>query len=77
LRECGVTEKLFDARELLSLPSNWCWATLDELMKKIVDGTHHTPTYVEDGVPFLSVKDVRDGKIYFDNCKYISQEEHL
>ncbi|NEQ24696.1 MAG: restriction endonuclease subunit S [Microcoleus sp. SIO2G3] len=45
-------------------------------MKKIVDGTHHTPTYVEDGVPFLSVKDVRDGKIYFDNCKYISQEEH-
>ena len=77
MRECGVSEKLsFDARELLSLPSNWCWATLDELMKKIVDGTHHTPTYVEDGVPFLSVKDVRDGKIYFDNCKYISQEEH-
>ena len=61
---------------MLILPDKWCWATLNELMKKIVDGTHHTPTYVENGVPFLSVKDIRDGKVFFDNCKYISQEEH-
>lgn len=69
-------KKSFGVDELSSLPSSWCCATLDELMKKIVDGTHHTPTYIEEGVPFLSVKDIRNGEIYFDNCKYISQEEH-
>lgn len=65
-----------DVDELPSLPNKWHWATLDEIMKKIVDGTHHTPTYIENGVAFLSVKDIKNGKIYFDNCKYISQEEH-
>ena len=65
-----------DSSHLPSLPDKWCWVTLDELMHKIVDGTHHTPTYVENGVAFLSVKDIRNEKIYFDECKYISQEQH-
>ncbi|MEO0686875.1 MAG: restriction endonuclease subunit S, partial [Cyanobacteria bacterium J06649_11] len=71
-----IKKEYFDVEQLSSLPSSWCCTTLDELMKKIVDGTHHTPTYIEEGVPFLSVKDIRDGEIYFDSCKYISQEEH-
>ncbi|BAY87976.1 restriction modification system DNA specificity subunit (plasmid) [Calothrix parasitica NIES-267] len=71
-----IKKEYFDVEQLSSLPSNWCCTTLDELMNKIVDGTHHTPTYIEEGVPFLSVKDIRDGEIYFDSCKYISQEEH-
>ncbi|WP_341531830.1 restriction endonuclease subunit S (plasmid) [Nostoc sp. UHCC 0302] len=66
----------FNISQVSNLPDGWCWGILDQLMKKIVDGTHHTPTYVEHGVPFLSVKDIRDGQIYFDSCKYISQEEH-
>jgi len=62
--------------ELSDLPYGWKWATLDEIMKKIVDGTHHTPTYTQSGVAFLSVKDIRDETVYFDNCKYITEEEH-
>ncbi|MBW4513382.1 MAG: hypothetical protein KME64_44040 [Scytonematopsis contorta HA4267-MV1] len=65
-----------DTDYLPELPDSWCWAKLDELMKKIVDGTHHTPTYIKNGIPFLSVKDIRDGQIFFQQCKYISQEEH-
>jgi len=53
--------------ELSDLPYGWKWATLDEIMKKIVDGTHHTPTYTQSGVAFLSVKDIRDETVYFDN----------
>ncbi|RCJ40963.1 hypothetical protein A6770_36825 [Nostoc minutum NIES-26] len=66
----------FNRHKLTNLPDSWCWASLDELMKKIVDGSHHTPTYTDNGIPFLSVKDIRNGQIYFDNCKYISVEEH-
>ena len=39
-------------------------------------GVTHTPEYVFEGVPFLSVKDISGGKIYFDDCKYISKEEY-
>jgi type I restriction enzyme, S subunit len=62
--------------ELRELPKSWCWTTLDQIMKKIVDGTHHTPTYIDSGTPFLSVKDIRNEEVYFDNCKYISEQEH-
>ena len=39
-------------------------------------GVTHTPEYVLEGVPFLSVKDISGGKICFDDCKYISKEEY-
>ena len=65
-----------DVSELPELPEGWCWASADQIATKIVDGTHHTPTYIEAGVPFISVKDVRDGRLHFDDCKFISTEEH-
>lgn len=49
---------------------------LDEITNKINDGTHKTPTYIEKGIPFISVKDIRNKQIFFDNCKYISEDEH-
>jgi type I restriction enzyme S subunit len=58
------------------IPDSWLWTSLDTLTSKIVDGTHHTPTYIESGVPFISVKDINDGRIDFSNTKYISEEEH-
>jgi type I restriction enzyme, S subunit len=59
-----------------SLPPNWRWVSLDRLALLVVDGTHFTPTYVADGVPFVSVKDIRGEAIHLDNCKYISAAEH-
>ena len=54
----------------------WEVKKLSEIADKITDGTHHTPTYPETGIPFISVKDIRGQKVYFDNCKYISADEH-
>ena len=48
-------------------------------LKELVDiylGVTHTPEYVLSGVPFLSVKDISNGAISFDNCKYISEAEY-
>ena len=42
----------------LILPRGWAIATLGGLALKITDGTHKTPTYVSEGVPFISVKDL-------------------
>lgn len=58
------------------IPNNWKWCTFNDITTKISDGTHSTPKYVEDGIPFLSVKDMSNGTISFNNCKYITKEEH-
>lgn len=47
---------------------------LDNIVE-IYLGITHTPEYVNEGIPFLSVKDISKGKIDFSNCKYISVEE--
>mgnify|MGYP000409561719 CR=1 FL=1 len=62
--------------EEYEIPDTWRWVSLDSLAAKIVDGTHHTPTYMDHGVPFISVKDIRYGVIDFTNTKFITTEEH-
>lgn len=42
----------------------------------ITDGTHKTPTYVEEGYIFLSSKNVTSGVIDWDNVMYIPESLH-
>lgn len=65
-----------DVAKLPEIPDSWEWAVLDTLTTKITDGTHHTPQYTDQGVAFISVKDIRDGRISFDNCRFVSEETH-
>ena len=58
------------------LPEGWKWVRLGEVCEKITDGTHHTPHYVKEGIPFLSVKNVRETGLDFENVQYIREEEH-
>jgi type I restriction enzyme, S subunit len=62
--------------ELFDIPKNWKWVRLGEISSKIVDGAHHTPEYTEEGINFISVKDIRNHKMNFNNTKYISEESH-
>jgi len=54
----------------------WPTKNLNEICRDITDGTHVTPEYVANGVPFLSVKDIREDAISFDNCRYITREQY-
>ncbi len=63
--------------EEFDIPKGWLWVSLDSLSSQIVDGTHFTPTYVDEGVPFISVKDIRNGRIDFSDTKFIPKHEHL
>jgi type I restriction enzyme S subunit len=57
-------------------PKGWDIVTLNNVCDKITDGTHQRPTYIEKGVPFLSVKDITKGYLDLSDLKYISLEEH-
>ena len=70
LAEITEDEKPFE------LPVGWEWAKMDGLASHITDGAHHTPTYIAEGVPFLSVKDLSSGFIDFSDTRFISPQSH-
>ena len=65
-----------DEEKPFEIPEGWEWVRLGEIVYKLTDGTHKTPEYVSDGIPFLSVKDLSSGKIDFSHVKHISQKSH-
>ncbi|GAA4808750.1 restriction modification system DNA specificity domain-containing protein [Marinicella pacifica] len=58
------------------VPEHWDVSKLKYLTIQIVDGAHFTPTYVDEGVPFLRVTDIHSEKINMDHIKYIPRIEH-
>jgi len=49
---------------------------LAQLCTRITDGTHQTPNYQDQGVTFISAKNIKDGQLDFADRKYITCEEH-
>ncbi|MDP9043162.1 MAG: restriction endonuclease subunit S, partial [Bacteroidota bacterium] len=56
--------------------SDWPLVRLKEVCNRISDGTHFTPEYKSKGIPFISVKDIFDGEVHFEKCKYIDSKTH-
>lgn len=58
------------------IPEHWSTSQLRYLAHRIVDGTHFTPTYVDDGVAFLRVTDITGPSVDLDDVKRITPKEH-
>ena len=43
---------------------------------EVKDGTHDSPKYVAEGIPFVTQKNIREDGLSFSNTKFISQEDH-
>jgi type I restriction enzyme S subunit len=56
------------------IPEDWDVNSLSTLCDSICDGTHFTPDYVANGIPFYSVENVTAND--FSNVKFVSEEEH-
>jgi type I restriction enzyme S subunit len=66
-----------DTSELPKLPEGWCWATVESLSTKVVDGVHKKPDYVDSGIPFVTVKNLTAGPgISFESLRYVAVKEH-
>ena len=59
------------------IPEHWKLIKLNFLLKeKVSDGPHETPTFIDEGVPFLSVDGIQDGELTFEKCRYVSKKDH-
>ena len=67
-----------DTTDLPNLPEGWCWSAVESLSTKVADGVHKKPSYVDEGIPFVTVKNLTAGPgIDFRDLNYVSQEDHL
>lgn len=46
---------------------------LREVVEKLVDGSHNPPPKQEQGMPMLSARNIENGRIVFDEFRYISK----
>jgi len=52
-------------------------ATLQTVLPpEYADGPHVTPTYVDRGIPFVTVQNITSGRVDFSDLKYITLEDH-
>src|SRR3989344_5285422 len=65
-----------DTTDLPELPEGWAWATVEALSMKVADGVHKKPTYVPEGIPFVTVKNLTAGNgISFENLNYVTPKD--
>ncbi len=57
------------------LPDEWSVARLADI-SDVRDGTHDSPKYLESGIPFITSKNLKNGKLDFTTCNFISEEDH-
>lgn len=61
--------------EKVKIPSAWFNSSLGKLCD-VRDGTHESPKFIEKGFPFITTKNLVNGKIDFSTAKFISKEDH-
>ena len=68
--------KCIDDEIPFEIPDSWMWCRLRNIQYLLTDGTHNRPEYTEQGIPFVSVKDISQGRLDLSNTKYISLSSH-
>jgi type I restriction enzyme S subunit len=67
-----------DTANLPELPEGWCWAAVEQLSTKVVDGVHKKPDYVPNGIPFVTVRNLTAGAgISFAKLNYVTEADHI
>lgn len=58
------------------IPEHWEICKLKYLFRRIADGTHFSPSTVEEGYPYITASDVRGIGIDYANAKKISLDDY-
>lgn len=61
---------------LYELARGWKWTISNNVCSSVRDGTHDTPTYVQEGIPLITSKNLCKGYVDFYSAKNISREDH-
>jgi len=62
--------------EIGVIPVEWDVVKLETICD-VRDGTHDSPKYQENGIPFITSKHLTDNGVDFSDVNYISNEDHI
>lgn len=65
-----------ELKELFEIPKEWEWSRNEDYLFEVKDGTHDTPKYQKDGIPFITQKNIREDGLTFTDVQYISEQDH-
>ncbi len=70
----GAKQIVDNYKPHFEIDESWEEFELCEICDNITDGSHFSPKTSPNGYPYITVKDITDYKVDFENCKFISQE---
>lgn len=60
-----------------SLPANWIWTQLGDVLLKLTDGTHHSPPNLPSGdFLYVSAKNIKQHGVSLHSVSYVTAAEH-
>lgn len=62
---------------LVASGDNWIECNLSEVTRLITDGSHFSPKSIDSGIPYVTVRDIKNGSLDLDNAARISEESYL
>ena len=58
------------------VPARWDVMPLRRVITRSVDGPHHSPEYLDHGIPFLSARNIKVDRWSLEDVKFISQIDY-
>lgn len=59
------------------IPDSWCWVRLPQVLKKLTDGTHHSPPNGPSGdFMYITAKNIKNDGVMLDEITYVSTRVH-
>jgi len=63
--------------EPYEIPPNWAWVRLPQVLKKLTDGTHHSPPNGPIGdVKYVTAKNIKNDGVVTEEITYVSRVVH-
>ncbi|MFD3157954.1 restriction endonuclease subunit S [Haloimpatiens sp. FM7330] len=72
----GIGHKEFKKTKIGEIPMEWEVDKFKNITDILRCGVASTPTYVDEGVPFLSAQNIQDGKLSLHKYNLVSREYH-
>jgi type I restriction enzyme, S subunit len=59
-----------------NIPANWCNTTVKDACLVVIDCHNKTAPYTKSGIKLIRTSNIRDGKLYLSNVKYVNHETY-
>ncbi|AKB37028.1 Type I restriction-modification system, specificity subunit S [Methanosarcina siciliae C2J] len=77
IKKVSPPKQVSENESPFDLPKNWIWMCLGDVLLKLTDGTHHSPTNESSGdFKYITAKNIKNEGIDLTNITYVTSNIH-